>query len=42
MKIKLHLTSKLGIWFTKDKDYTEYFGQLRQIVAKLTYNKSLI
>lgn len=34
-------TSKLGIWFTKDKDYTEYFGK-RQIVAKLTYNKPYV
>jgi hypothetical protein len=34
-------TSKLGIWFTKDKDYTEMFGK-RQITAKLTYNKPYI
>jgi hypothetical protein len=34
-------TSKLGIWFTKDKDYTEYFGN-RQIVAKLSYKKPYI
>ena len=34
-------TSKLGIWFTKDKEYTEYFGN-RIISAKLTYNKPYI
>jgi hypothetical protein len=34
-------TSKLGIWFTKDKEYTEMFGK-RQIAAKLTYNKPYV
>ena len=34
-------TSKLGIWFTEDKDYTEYFGK-RIITAKLTYNNPYI
>lgn len=34
-------TSKLGIWFTEDKEYTEYFGS-KVITAKLTYNNPYI
>lgn len=34
-------TSKLGIWFTKDKNYIEMFGK-NQIAAKLSYNKPYI
>jgi hypothetical protein len=34
-------TSKLGIWFTDDKEYTEYFGN-KVITAKLTYNNPYI
>jgi hypothetical protein len=34
-------TSKLGIWFTKDKDYTQYFGN-KIISAKLTYKNPYI
>jgi hypothetical protein len=34
-------TSKLGIWFTDDKEYTQYFGS-KVITATLTYNNPYI